>query len=73
MAYKMTRVHIPLTPGYTARGHVTYQEAIDQAKLHYESQLFLAERALAAIRAGNVRVFHQTGIYRVHNRKEVSP
>ena len=71
MSDKFTSVHITQSPGYAERGHVGYQEAIDAAKLHYESQLFQAERALAAIRAGNVRVFHQTGLYRVRNKKEI--
>jgi hypothetical protein len=72
MSEKFTSVRIGDAPAYATRGHVSYSDALAEARQYYESQLAQAASALAAIRHGNVRVFHQTGIYRVRNRKEIT-
>ena len=71
MPEKFTVVEIDGAPGYAARGHISHAEAIETAEHHYREQLIIASAVLSAIRAGEFRVFHQTGLYRVHNRREV--
>lgn len=72
MSDRFTSVQITGVPGYAARGHISYAEAIEQARRHYEYQLAQAEIALTNLRKGYVQVFQQTGLYRAHNRKLLS-
>jgi hypothetical protein len=54
-------------------GHVSYREAVDQLRNHYSRMLAEASRTLAAIDAGEARVFHQRGIHVVRDRREIPP
>ena len=71
MADKFTSVRTASQHGLAVRGHVSRAEALAQAVAHYEWQLREATEALADIRAGFVDVYHQAGLYRVHDKKEV--
>jgi len=72
----MTRVSYPGGgPGHGLglRGHVSWQEAVGEMEKHLRQQLEEAQRGLAAIEAGTVKVVHQRGIYRVTDVQPVSP
>ena len=72
MADKFTSVRTASRHGLAVRGHVGRAEAIARTVAHYERQLREATEALADIRAGFVDVYHQTGLYRVHDKREVT-
>jgi hypothetical protein len=72
MSERFTSIVISGAPGYAARGHVSRADVIAQARAHYERQLAIADMALTAIRKGEIRVYHQTGLYRVRNRREIT-
>lgn len=73
MSEKFTAVEIPETSGYGIWGHQDYEKAISLTRQHFERQLEEAQRALAAIRRGDVRVFHQRGVQVATDRREVKP
>jgi hypothetical protein len=54
-------------------GHVPYAEAVMRLREHYQREVAAAEAALAAVRVGDVRVFHQRGVYVARDRREVLP
>lgn len=51
-------------------GHVEREDAIEQLRRFYQHEMD-AQRVLARIEAGEVRVFHQRGVYAPKNRHEV--
>jgi len=71
MADKFTSVRTASRHGLVARGHISRAEAIAQTIVHYERQLREATEALSDLKAGFVDVYHQTGLYRVRNKREV--
>jgi hypothetical protein len=58
--------------GFHERGHVGRDEVIATLKRYLEHELEEMTKGLAAIEAGEVRVFHQRGIYAVKDRREVT-
>lgn len=54
------------------RGHVAPEIAIEQLRQYAEHQLHEAQQTLQAIDEGHVNVYHQTGIYSVHDRRQIA-
>jgi hypothetical protein len=54
-------------------GYVSYDEAVEQLREHYQREHDAAEAALAAVAAGDVRVFQQRGVHVARDRREVTP
>jgi hypothetical protein len=73
MSDKFTSIRFNSVPVYATRGHVSYEDAVTEAKQHYQHQLTQADAVLSAIRRGEIQIYHQTGIFRVRNRIEITP
>lgn len=73
MSDKFTAVRIGTGGGLGIWGHTEPAAAIAETRLHYEREAADAIKALAAIDAGDVTVFHQYGPYAMRDRKQVWP
>lgn len=73
MTERVTCVHAGNDQGViTHREPVSRNEALIRFRIWVEQELAKAQRQLAALDAGDVKVFHQTGIYAAGNRREVT-
>lgn len=73
-AEKVTRVRTESGAGgiISHRGrHATHEEAIQEFRAYYVHQFDRAQRALRELERGEIRVFHERGIYSVRDSREV--
>lgn len=71
MSDKYTSVEVDGGGGLGLWGHIPADEAIAELRRHYEQERDAAERALLAIDAGAVSVWHQYGPYAARDRRRV--
>lgn len=72
MTARTTAVQVDGHRAWLTYGHVDPIVAVTLTREHYTAELAKAQRILAGIDAGRARVFHQRGIYRVSDRKQVT-
>ena len=73
MSARTTAVTVDGHRAWLSYGHDDPRMVIAQTRARYEAQRAEADRILAGIDAGRARVFHQRGIYKVTDKREVTP
>lgn len=72
MSEKFTEIEPGAGSGYGLWGHVPPDEAIAEALKFYEGERDKAIASIAAIKRGDVGVFHQLGPWARRNRRQVN-
>lgn len=76
MSARTTAIRLDGMRAWLIYGHAPRAEAIRQAREHYAYVQAQAARMLAILDSGDparIQVFHQNGIHKVTNRREVRP